>query len=1314
MSRFMIIFSLILGTSGLLSQTVQDVNEGLRLESDSNTGVCHLKWFGRQGRTYFVQTSDSLMAADWAYAPVVEAGSGSVIQWGFTSTAERAFLRLVYTDITYSGTAASGDFDGDGLTNLEELNTHHTDPFKADTDSDGLPDGWEVLHGLNPLNSSGTQGGQGDLDGDGMSNQEEYYFGRNPASNAPEALGDTDLDGVPDYRDAVLYDPAFDHSPSGIPRYAFVDLGPCYSFWDMSDNGTLLWQSAAASGGSTPLSRWTPATAARFDFTITAASKPSGAYSFSPQRIFNDGRLYGKGRETVNFMRMGTFDPATGAANWLAPLNPEPGFPVLSSYIFECAAGPGDVLFGDGGYTLDKPTGDEEWVAFSRVSSAAAVFESKTFRNQGDFSFSRGLTDAGSLGGIVRKNTKSKLFYWLDQYELVTESAVIPLESAELFADDRSFDFIQVAPMSQPWVIGRRNDNANTTLSGTYIYKPNASASSWQPQALYLNEPDFTLGSRMKNYQLVSAQKQVFADHDSSFTGIWADGQLEKWADNNFSWNDYSSRYLERISETGIVAAEATIGGQKRMLAMVPVDFGIAAEDIIVPADVAQVELPTYFEGVEERVLGGRISWQIVAGTGGTLSQQTAEFGADDEPDLDTMLTTSHVSDQTYQVQANLTEIKMGDPASPAQAVWLPSSLKTRSGTILVGPGEAASVNTQFLSTAPMPADGTSYRFVYVQLKDAFGNALPAGVPVFWRLQGDGELLLEKTETYSAGYCYAYLRSGRVPGTQTVILEADTLRWEQPFTNTPLNVNLVAGQIQTELNGGIETKTFDVTVSASAATATPVRWSTTQGLVVVSQSALQSNGTATATIKVPMTLEAGGSPVVVTASVAESVGITSVALAPLAITLAATPIIPEESTVMSISAPSLAGRQVRVKSQRTHAESTLYSASEVADGVVSSTPPPSAPEFSAEITWTRPEAAASPAFSGAVLLQNSIYTLSVNADGLPTLVLNPGSATPTTVAVTDSSAVVAAGESTTIYWAMDEGAKVSVTSKGKKAEALLPGPPPSGSAHEVPMTSTALIGSVKLRSRVDTSAPVPATDVRPVKLAQSDDELTLTLPPSGETTVSVTVPDDQITEGSDKLRLVIETVDSAPPGDPPLQPYSVTYSVPITQAPPVGGPDLGMIADASTSLWIGIQYDNRAATASELVELERHAHAATARAASTGFQTGLADLSPPAFGVIWIIRLLRGKTSWRWRKKSSPPSPTLRRWPAGWMWSPSPMAIIKSSSRWTPASVLVPPCCWAAPAWGNGWNQGNRRWPLPSRKPVMQRSVPQSVPSRAR
>lgn len=41
------------------------------------------------------------------------------------------------------------DFDGDGLTNLQEQQ-HNTDPLKADTDGDGYIDGVEVLHGYNP------------------------------------------------------------------------------------------------------------------------------------------------------------------------------------------------------------------------------------------------------------------------------------------------------------------------------------------------------------------------------------------------------------------------------------------------------------------------------------------------------------------------------------------------------------------------------------------------------------------------------------------------------------------------------------------------------------------------------------------------------------------------------------------------------------------------------------------------------------------------------------------------------------------------------------------------------------------------------------------------------------------------------------------------------------------------------------------------------------------------------------------------------------------------------------------------------------
>ena len=63
----------------------------------------------------------------------------------------------------------SGDADGDGLTDWEEVKRHHTDPREADTDGDGLMDGYEVQNGTDPLNP--------DSNGDGMPDgwsQEQY------------------------------------------------------------------------------------------------------------------------------------------------------------------------------------------------------------------------------------------------------------------------------------------------------------------------------------------------------------------------------------------------------------------------------------------------------------------------------------------------------------------------------------------------------------------------------------------------------------------------------------------------------------------------------------------------------------------------------------------------------------------------------------------------------------------------------------------------------------------------------------------------------------------------------------------------------------------------------------------------------------------------------------------------------------------------------------------------------------------------------------------------------------------------------------
>lgn len=88
----------------------------------------------------------------------------------------------------------NGRIDGDTNNNRaydgSELWTE-TNPLKGDTDGDGLPDGWEVQYGLDPLDNGTTSyrtglagdpknGALGDPDGDGINNLAELAAGTNP------------------------------------------------------------------------------------------------------------------------------------------------------------------------------------------------------------------------------------------------------------------------------------------------------------------------------------------------------------------------------------------------------------------------------------------------------------------------------------------------------------------------------------------------------------------------------------------------------------------------------------------------------------------------------------------------------------------------------------------------------------------------------------------------------------------------------------------------------------------------------------------------------------------------------------------------------------------------------------------------------------------------------------------------------------------------------------------------------------------------------------------------------------------------------
>jgi hypothetical protein len=75
------------------------------------------------------------------------------------------------------------------IEDIDSSGTHNFHgPISVDWDADGMPDAWEITHGLDPSFDDALS----DPDGDGLSNLEEYELGMDPLNP------DTDGDGIPD------------------------------------------------------------------------------------------------------------------------------------------------------------------------------------------------------------------------------------------------------------------------------------------------------------------------------------------------------------------------------------------------------------------------------------------------------------------------------------------------------------------------------------------------------------------------------------------------------------------------------------------------------------------------------------------------------------------------------------------------------------------------------------------------------------------------------------------------------------------------------------------------------------------------------------------------------------------------------------------------------------------------------------------------------------------------------------------------------------------------------------------------------------
>ena len=121
------------------------------------------------------------------------------------------------------------DTDGDGLSTTIEIATTHTDPFRADTDGDLIPDGWETANGLDPNNPADATLDNDSGGGDGLTNLDEFRNNTNPR------LRDSDGDLVSDGDevkgpDGIVQIP-IDPSTGAVP----VDDGSDPN--DLSDHG---------------------------------------------------------------------------------------------------------------------------------------------------------------------------------------------------------------------------------------------------------------------------------------------------------------------------------------------------------------------------------------------------------------------------------------------------------------------------------------------------------------------------------------------------------------------------------------------------------------------------------------------------------------------------------------------------------------------------------------------------------------------------------------------------------------------------------------------------------------------------------------------------------------------------------------------------------------------------------------------------------------------------------------------------------------------------------------------------------------------
>jgi len=189
-------------------------------------GSVRLEWKSVPGRTYFLQSSLDLETWSFLEEIIPPSATPGTIEFNASATIDGAntpaphlFWRVVSTDHAIDQNANDDDFDGDGISNIDEIDKTHTNPFVwdsdgdgksdwfADSDADGLADGWELAFATRLLALfpdpahwppeqwqallSGNLDAGADYTGDGLTAARQFAISPAPDNNPGDNPGNT-------------------------------------------------------------------------------------------------------------------------------------------------------------------------------------------------------------------------------------------------------------------------------------------------------------------------------------------------------------------------------------------------------------------------------------------------------------------------------------------------------------------------------------------------------------------------------------------------------------------------------------------------------------------------------------------------------------------------------------------------------------------------------------------------------------------------------------------------------------------------------------------------------------------------------------------------------------------------------------------------------------------------------------------------------------------------------------------------------------------------------------------------------------------